>query len=181
MIAELFFSWISRVSCNKMWKISNNFGSRRFQDKPSTPFEPAWGDGLFWWKNSKKFPLSSNNIMETFSNFFIKRVRLPKPVRMVCFENLLGLKLFEFFAEFHCICAIFYGKTQITLVLEGFRTNQTYHSNRLEETDFFSEKIRKSFHYFSNNIMETFSNFFIKRVRLPKPVRMVCLVCPKTF
>ena len=38
-------------------------------------------------------------------------------------------------------------KTEITPVLEGFRTNQAHHSNRLGETESFGEKIRKSSHY----------------------------------
>ena len=48
---------------------------------------------------------------------------------------------------FHGLYVIKFGKTQITLVLEGFRTNQAHHSNRLGKTDTFGEKIRKSFHY----------------------------------
>ena len=41
------------------------------------------------------------------------------------------------------IYAIRNGKAQITLVLEGFRTNQTHHSNRVGETDSFGEKNQK--------------------------------------
>ena len=49
--------------------------------------------------------------------------------------------------DFYRLYAIKVGKTQITLVLEGFRTNQAYHSDRLGKTVTFGEKIRKSFHY----------------------------------
>ena len=55
-----------------------------------------------------------------------------------------GLTVFFVEHEFH---AIKFGKTEITPILEGFRTNQAHHSNRLGETDSFGEKIRKSFHY----------------------------------
>ena len=45
--------------------------------------------------------------------------------------------------DFNRLYAIKFGKTQITLVLEGFRTNQMHHSNWVGEADFFSEKIQK--------------------------------------
>ena len=76
------------------------------------------------------------------------------------------------------VYAIFYWKTQITLVLEGFRTNQMHHSNRVGEADSFGEKIQKVSIILNN---ANFLNFSPKKVRLSKPDRMVHLVCPETF
>ena len=162
-----------------MWENSNNFGSRRFQNKPSTPFEPAWKDGHFWWKKFEKVPIILFEDNGNFFEFFHQKSPSPRAGSNGVFGlswNLLEPKLFKFS---HKILHIYNGiqqKTQITSVLEGFRTNQTHHSNRLRRRTLLVKKLEKS-----NNIMETFSNFFIKRVRLPEPVRMVCLVCPKTF
>ena len=42
------------------------------------------------------------------------------------------------------------GETQITLVLEGFRTNQVVIGNRLGQTDTFGEKKSKNEHFGEN-------------------------------
>ena len=50
-----------------------------------------------------------------------------------------------------------FGKTQITLVLEDFRTNQAHHSNRLGETDIFGEKKIEKFPLYYGAIFFEFS------------------------
>ena len=63
-------------------------------------------------------------------------------LRICCF----ALKRFE---KVKVIYAIKFGKTQITSVLEGFRTNQVHHSNRLGETD-----SNSNFNVYLKNLMQ---------------------------
>ena len=58
-----------------------------------------------------------------------------------------------------------FGKTQITLVLEGFRINQAHHSNRLGETVKFINSSNHTIHFFINS-----STFFINLNHTPSLV-----------
>ena len=104
--------------CNKERKNSNNFGSRRFQDKSSAPFEPGWRGGLFWRKNSKSFHYFE--IMQTFRIFSPKEcVSLSRNEWCAWFVlKPSRTEVIWVFCWISCIYAIKNWKTQITLVLD---------------------------------------------------------------